>query len=67
MGKRDLGGDRVARVIERPVRKWSRSYRYGYARANDWPLWVAWLLAPSKASREIVRDLMRLKKAGVDV
>jgi hypothetical protein len=27
----------------------------------------SWLLAPSKANRQIVRELMQLRKAGVDV
>ena len=44
-----------------------RSRLYGRARMNDWPLWIAWLLAGSPQTRKIVRELMELRKAGVDV
>jgi hypothetical protein len=52
---------------DRPIRKWGRSYLYGRSRMNDWPLWLSWLLAPSRSSRQIVRELMQLRKSGVDV
>jgi hypothetical protein len=51
-----------------PERKVSwRERWYGRSRANRWPLWTSWLLAPSPDSRQIVRELMQLRRAGVDV
>ena len=43
-----------------------RSRLYGRARVNGWPLWIACLLA-SGSSRQTVRELRELRKAGVDV
>ncbi len=43
-----------------------REKLYGRARANRWPLWIAWLLATG-SSRRIVRELMQLRRSGVDV
>lgn len=48
--------------IERPIRKWTRNYQYGRSRANDWPLWISWLLAPSKDARQRVRELMEIRR-----
>lgn len=48
------------------ARKWSRSALYGRSRANRWPLWISWLLA-SGTSRRTVRELMQLRRSGVDV
>ncbi len=60
--------DKAERAVEnRRIRKWSRTALYGRARMNRWPLVIAWVLAPSKESRRIVRELMQLRKAGVDV
>jgi hypothetical protein len=51
-----------------PNRKTTRrGYWYGRSRANRWPLWTSWLLAPTRDSRRIVRDLMHLRRSGVDV
>ncbi len=52
---------------KRKPRKWSRSYLYDHSRANEWPLWVSWLLAPSKKHRQIVRDTIRLRGQGFHV
>ena len=48
-----------------PERKVGRRERwYGRSRANSWPLWSSWLLAPSPSSRRIIRELMQLRRAG---
>lgn len=44
-----------------------RSYWYGRSRMNRWPLWISWLLAPTPHARRVVRELMQLRRAGVDV
>jgi hypothetical protein len=44
-----------------------RTRLYGRSRANRWPLWTSWLLAPSRDSRQRVRELMQIRKAGGDV
>lgn len=54
-------------VVSGPIRKWSRTYLYGRSRANRWPLWTSWLLAPSKSARATVTTLRGLRKDGVDV
>ena len=53
----------VQTPTETKVRKWGRRYLYGRSRANDWPLWTSWLLAPSRDARRRVRTLMEIKKA----
>lgn len=51
-----------------PNRKTSRrDYWYGRSRANRWPLWISWLLAPSRHSRQTVRELMAMRRRGYDV
>lgn len=52
-----------ATPIERPIRKWSRNYLYGRSRANDWPLWASWLLAPNTEARERVSTIMAIKRS----
>lgn len=61
----ELAGRRAA--TPDPNRKPSRRAKlYGRARANRWPLWIAWLLATG-SSRRTVRELMQLRRSGVDV
>lgn len=43
-----------------------RDYWYGRSRANRWPLWLSWLLAPNAAARNTVRHLQLLKGEGHD-
>lgn len=44
-----------------------RDYWYGRSRANRWPLWLSWLLAPTPRARKTCRELIQLKRSGVDV
>lgn len=44
-----------------------RYYLYGRSRANRWPLWVALLLAPTPHAKRTVRELIKLKKQGINV
>jgi hypothetical protein len=57
----------AAVVEDVPVRTWSRNYLYGRSRANRWPLWISWLLAPTPAARQTCRELIELRRRGVDV
>lgn len=44
-----------------------RDYWYGRSRVNRWPLWVSWLLAPTRHARKTCWELIQLKRSGVDV
>jgi hypothetical protein len=58
--------DAMAETPDSTYRVSLRSRLYGRARMNGWPLWIAWLLASGR-SRQTVRELRELRKAGVDV
>jgi hypothetical protein len=58
--------DAMAETPDPTYRASLRSRLYGRARMNDWPLWIAWLLA-SGSSRQTVKEIRELRKAGVDV
>lgn len=47
--------------IERPVRKWRRSYLYGWCRANGHDR-LAWLFA-NKCGRRILRELREIRRS----
>lgn len=67
LGLKIATDNEVAYTLDSRKRTGLRTRLYGRARANDWPLWIAWLLAPQKANRRIVKELRELRKNGVDV
>jgi hypothetical protein len=46
--------------IERPIRKWSRNYAYGWCRANEHDR-IAWFFA-TKEARERLRTLWEIDR-----
>lgn len=42
--------------------KLTRNYLYGLSRANEWPLWASWMLAPNAAARGRVKTLMEIER-----